>query len=509
MKTEFSIADGILIFTVSLLFTLTNNSWAAPPPSLFAPAKQAADGMPTPPPDKTVIRSRLVNINLGLLSKSSAAQPDKAATAPQITLNLFDNKSLVADNIKIENTRQGIIWTGKLQNDPLSQVIMVITGDIVAGNISSPAGTYQIRPVANGIHSIQEIDTSKYPDDEMYLPLPPNDQMSKATAPDTSAQMDSGAVVDVMVAYTATARAAAGSTANMQSLIALAVAESNTAYDTSNAGFHLNLVHSVEVAYTETGDMGTDLTRVSNPGDGYLDQVATLRDTYKADLVSFWVENGGNYCGLAWLMDPVSSSFAPNGFSVVARNCATGYYSFGHEIGHNMGLRHDAYVDPNTTPYTYAHGYTNPAAGWRSIMAYNNACSAVGKNCTRLQFFSNPDLSGNGIPLGDAATADNHRVLTNTAYTVANFRQSSTPKNLLKIIKAGTGTGTVTSSPAGISCGADCSQRYNSGTSVTLTATPAAGSAFTRWVGCTSTNNTTYAVCNFSLPLQASTQSQT
>jgi hypothetical protein len=45
------------------------------------------------------------------------------------------------------------------------------------------------------------------------------------------------------------------------------------------------------------------------------------------------------------------------------------------------------------------------------------------------------------------------------------------------------GTGTVTSTPAGISCGTDCSEVYNSGTSVTLTAVPAQGSNFIGWSG--------------------------
>ena len=50
------------------------------------------------------------------------------------------------------------------------------------------------------------------------------------------------------------------------------------------------------------------------------------------------------------------------------------------------------------------------------------------------------------------------------------------------------GSGTVTSSPAGINCGADCSQAYNEGTAVTLTATAAAGSHFVGWSGaCTGT----------------------
>jgi hypothetical protein len=54
---------------------------------------------------------------------------------------------------------------------------------------------------------------------------------------------------------------------------------------------------------------------------------------------------------------------------------------------------------------------------------------------------------------------------------------------LLTVSKAGAGSGTVTSSPDGISCGATCSNRYAHGTSVTLTATPAAGSSFAGWSG--------------------------
>jgi hypothetical protein len=51
------------------------------------------------------------------------------------------------------------------------------------------------------------------------------------------------------------------------------------------------------------------------------------------------------------------------------------------------------------------------------------------------------------------------------------------------ITSAGTGNGSVTSSPAGISCGSTCSDSFNDGTSVTLTANPASGSRFTGWSG--------------------------
>jgi hypothetical protein len=59
---------------------------------------------------------------------------------------------------------------------------------------------------------------------------------------------------------------------------------------------------------------------------------------------------------------------------------------------------------------------------------------------------------------------------------------------VLTTSKAGTGTGTITSSPAGISCGTTCTGTYGAGTAVTLTAAPNVNSIFSGWSGaCTGT----------------------
>jgi hypothetical protein len=67
-------------------------------------------------------------------------------------------------------------------------------------------------------------------------------------------------------------------------------------------------------------------------------------------------------------------------------------------------------------------------------------------------------------------------------------------KHTLTAVKAGTGGGSVTSSPEGINCGADCREDYDNGTVVTLTATPGPGSTFTGWSGAGCSGTGTCAV---------------
>lgn len=66
---------------------------------------------------------------------------------------------------------------------------------------------------------------------------------------------------------------------------------------------------------------------------------------------------------------------------------------------------------------------------------------------------------------------------------LAQVLGSTTPGISLTVIRAGSGSGTVTSSPSGINCGSTCSATFTSGAVVTLTATAASGSTFAGWNG--------------------------
>jgi hypothetical protein len=113
--------------------------------------------------------------------------------------------------------------------------------------------------------------------------------------------------------------------------------------------------------------------------------------------------------------------------------------AFPHELGHTMGLHHDWYESANkSVPFPYARGYTNHSAGWRTLMAYETVCQDRGKECPRIFFFSNPDLSYQGEALGVAegtrdnclkdsyakCDADARKTLNTTVDTVSAFRHT-------------------------------------------------------------------------------------
>ncbi len=74
------------------------------------------------------------------------------------------------------------------------------------------------------------------------------------------------------------------------------------------------------------------------------------------------------------------------------------------------------------------------------------------------------------------------------------YAASTTPTFALNVTKAGTGSGAVSSNPAGIDCGSTCTGNFNQNASVTLTAAPAAGSSFASWGGACSGAATTCTV---------------
>jgi hypothetical protein len=419
---------------VWLLFLVTLLLFGGPPPSWAqSDLLQSAGGPKTlnRTLEGRVHRFRTVTIDFGLL------EPGRHRSS--LRLNLFDGASFTAGSDRIHSSADGVtVWKGRLEGIPHSEVILAYKDTVLSGNIALPGARYWIRFLGDGLHAVLEGKPSAYPPEKEPLAvstsgfspdLPPPKDIFMTLPPPLGAgpyrlnlpTVMKPPIFNVLVVYTTAARLAAGGSAAMNTLIHLAVQETNTGYINSGIRQILNLVQAQEVAYDET-DFDWDLTldRLTGKNDGYLDSVHALRDTSRADAVVLLV-NDGFYCGLSWLMTSPQPSFAASAFSLVNWDCATGNYSFAHELGHLMGSHHDWLTTSEIGCFTYSKGYQAPNRSFRTIMAYD--CPG---GCPRINHWSNPDILYNGQPTGayylGSTPADNRRSINNTTPIVVNWR---------------------------------------------------------------------------------------
>ncbi len=317
---------------------------------------------------------------------------------------------------------EDISWSGPVQGGH-GWVQMVLMNGEVTATVTVGSTQYAIEPLGSGMHAVTRIEQSGFPPEHPAevprgaLTAAIDDAAGSVLAARGGGSGDfsamANATINVMVVYTASAASAAG---NIGSRIQLAVDETNQSYVNSGINITMNRVHTAQVSYSESGrSFSTHVNYLKGTTDGQLDNVHPLRNTDGADVVVL-VVNDREACGIAAAIKAVATS----AFAVAHYSCITGYYSFGHEIGHLQGARHDRFVDGSTSPYAYGHGFIPSTKNWRTIMAYGNNCS----NCTRIQWWSNPlrTYPATGQVMGTTAYEDNARVLNTTAGTVAAFR---------------------------------------------------------------------------------------
>jgi hypothetical protein len=110
-----------------------------------------------------------------------------------------------------------------------------------------------------------------------------------------------------------------------------------------------------------------------------------------------------------------------------------------------------------------------------------SACSATFPSGTAVSLAASAARGSTFAGWSGACTGTGgcNMTLNSATNVTATFVQSTVT---LSVSTTG-GTGTITSSPAGISCGATCAHAFPYGTAVTLTATPAVGMEFKGWSG--------------------------
>jgi hypothetical protein len=271
-----------------------------------------------------------------------------------------------------------------------------VVNGIATASVSLRAGIHAITAVYNGTTYFKP-STSKAASIDVYKPT----------------------TIDLMIVYTPAALNSTGSVGDMRDLLAESVNGANQAFLNSHIPVVLNLVHWSQINYNESGKFEIDLKRLTGRKDGYMDSVHTLRNQYDADLVSLF-ESDGNLGGLGWELRDLDDDTNPAfGFTVVlASQASAPYYTFAHELGHNLGATHDQ-------EHAQRNGATRFSDGWRfrgkdgvlyhDIMSYDPG--------ETIPYFSNPRIKYKGVPTGDADSADSARTITLTAGYVAAYRR--------------------------------------------------------------------------------------
>ncbi|WP_457001095.1 FG-GAP-like repeat-containing protein [Luteimonas sp. A501] len=251
--------------------------------------------------------------------------------------------------------------------------------------------------------------------------------------------------IDLILGYSGGFRAKHGGVSQAVTRINYLMGLTNRSLDSSRTNGRIHLLHTVEVAYPDSKSNHDALYELAGK-NGYSVPPSLaalhgpLRAQYGADLVGMirpYVQASSGNCGLAWVIGagqaPITPAAAEYGFSVTSDGYDNGWgcddLVLPHELGHNMGLKHDREnaVDDDGNlaygAYSYAFGYktTEPdGVGFGDIMSYTDSGQPT------VLGYSSPTLYYLGEPFGTAQD-DASRALRQTIPAVAAFRATTTP----------------------------------------------------------------------------------
>jgi peptidyl-Asp metalloendopeptidase len=433
-----------LLLTTLLLISVGTTSANSNGRNLFTPASEAQIRSLTPRAEQIgTKRVQYVTLNADALALASLSRNiRRVVDDPGVVLNLFEDTVYTAVNTRIEPrsfNRSGYIWYGSIPNVAFSSVVMVVGDDGSADiRVLLPGKSYYVDSAGNGVYRVSEINTYEQRNGEDYVIVTPEANVASVVPREEPACIDppnTPCTIDVMVVYTAKAAEFLGGDANAQIAIENTIALTNLTYLNSNVHFRVRLVHIEKVSFDENPFYNIEV--LEDPSDGIIDNIHLLRDQYRADLVAMIPGTSASdrlYCGIANLPTIINEANLPDetGFSITEALCISDI-TFPHELGHNMGKAHDR-ANAGGAVHPYAYGYQDVAspagADWGdfvTVMAYSTGgeCPNVYQPgvCPAIAWWSNPELTINGKPLG-TANENNALSLNQTARLIAQYRIS-------------------------------------------------------------------------------------
>ncbi|CAA9217388.1 MAG: hypothetical protein AVDCRST_MAG42-388 [uncultured Chthoniobacterales bacterium] len=407
-------------------------------------------------------RGRMAHLDMRVLERMAQASGPMGHSAP-VALELFEdaNFGLTVKQVDSFGDVGRFVIHGTLSDSGRqtsgTALLSVVEGAVQAEVLLEDGRKFTIQQAGGDLCRISEVDPRSsgaecaFQPDVSLANHAPAGAAPKPSSTSTSAKSamsgeasqaaaeGDAPVVDIMIVYTPALERSLGSRQAVEARAQLGISTANAVFAASEIKARVRLVHTARVEYLEDAEMSVDLWRLADPTDGYMDEVAGLRERYAADVVHLF-----------------------GSFQDYRRGQATGYPSdnhavvisgdagiFVHELGHNFGCQHDRdAAGLNGSSYAFGHVFTAAEDGQRygCVMSYTGNAGAQ-----RLYHFSNPNISykgtPTGVPKGRRDSADNARMVDLTAPMLAGFRNADGSSNRMPVFAMPPGVSFPTTPP--------------------------------------------------------------
>ncbi|MEU6821644.1 reprolysin-like metallopeptidase [Streptomyces atriruber] len=285
-------------------------------------------------------------------------------------------------------------------------------------------------------------------------------------------------VIDVLAGYTPPAVRRVGGEQAMAARIGMAESYMNQALADSNVAARIDVVGRYDTGYSGNQTAARMLEKLSDPQDRDLGATAHRhREELGVDLVTVINDVPVGSSGQASL--PTRGHLDDElAYSAVDVQSLSEWYNLGHELGHNLGLFHDRVTLDGQDPSggyrellnsPSGTGWITPRRDYHTLMAYSESC---GRPCSPVNQYSNTENTVDGQPLGDENN-NNAALARRTAPIVADYRALKVNRVRHRLTIDASPNGTVRPAVHG---------PYAPGTTVGVTAKPAAGYRVSAWI---------------------------
>ena len=269
-------------------------------------------------------RSSLATLSVAMMAAPAPPMVEYALTkdpsirsntqdAPTIAVTLSDDSVLTIRRTSIDIKADFCIWRGIVETTGAPATIMWWPGGKTTGTVQHQGRIYSIRHMGGEMHAVVEMGEERMPPEHAPMtqgqrtndpnlrddPLVRQGDASKLKDPTgavsppklktppaaagAAPRSSDEIIIDIIIAYTK--KAAANYNDVKRELIDLSIEEANESFRKSGiAQVKLRLVHAYQTDYVEEGEHFLHVWRFADKGDGYMDEIHSLRDKFRADV---------------------------------------------------------------------------------------------------------------------------------------------------------------------------------------------------------------------------------